>query len=50
MYDCENYEDYVQVGYQDEHDIITVSADVCEYIDYHDESVDMLKCDAFYGE
>lgn len=37
MYDCENYEDYVQVGYQ--------SADVCEYIDYPDESVDMLKCD-----
>ena len=50
MYEGENYEDYVQVGYQDECDIITVSADVCEYIDYPDECVDFLKCDAYCEE
>lgn len=31
MYENENYEDYVQVGYQDEKDIISVKADVVEY-------------------
>jgi hypothetical protein len=50
MYECEDYEDFYQVGYQEEQDIITVKANVCDFIDYPDESVNLLKCDAFYED
>lgn len=47
MYDTENWEDYVQIRYQDETEVLTVDNDVRFN---PDEDVDYMKCDAFVEE
>lgn len=45
MYENENYEDYVQVNYQNETDIISVKADVSEYSEMYTADNGSVKCD-----